>query len=297
MRIRLLSIAVLATVSVTETQAQGMVSANSSAGFDTAQITNNQNTYSGCYTTWDPITSTFKTTCSPFPQGAAAQTKFNFREQKASASANVTTPSLLHVNAATSSQATTFDKLRSSSSASFSDSLTFDIAGHKGETVLVFARYSVQGTALSTSAAGNWSDSASGSAGLSLSFGMNSSYLNGWTSPGYNGGFLDPNQTQSPYRIFAVTAGTQQSFNVGLSAACNAQSFSGAVGCSVDATFRFLGISAVALTDGTEIKDFSVRSSSGYDYVNPSAVPEPQTYLMLILGIGCLVTRRRLGRN
>lgn len=297
MRIRLLSIAVLATVSVTGSQAQGIVSASSSAGFDAAQLTNNQSFSSGCYTDWDPVTSTFQTTCEPFPQNAAVQTKFNFREQKASAYASANTPSILHVSASTSSQAPTYDKLRSTSSAAFGEILTFDVPGHQGETVLIFAHYSVQGAALSTKSDSTWSDIASGSAGLNLSFGLNSTYIGGSSSPGYNDGFLDPNQAQSSYRIFAITAGRHQFFSVGLTAACNAQSFSGAVGCSVDATFRFLGISAVALTDGTEIKDFSVRSSSGYDYVNPSAVPEPQTYLMFVLGIGCLVARRRLGRN
>lgn len=294
MKIRLISLAVLSAVSASTAVAQNSVSANSSAGFDTAQISNSQNFNGQCTWVWDPITSTSQNICSAASsQSAAAQTNFNFREQKASASADIASPSYLHARAEASSEQPTFDKLHSRSSVGFNDQLTFDVAGHKGESVLVFMRYSVEGTGLSARTGWSMSDVASGNAYASFGLGMSSSFASGGTSNGGTWGYLAPGYTQSPYKIFSVTAGTQQSFSVSLSASCDAQSLVGAVSCSVDSTFRFLGISALALTDGTEIKDFSVKSLSGYDYLNPSAVPEPQTYLMLMLGLSALLARRK----
>lgn len=249
-------------------------SANSSSGFASAQLSDSQS--SSHY--WDPSAGQYVAE----QKDVKAETKFNFRGQRADANASSTALAKLKASALVASTNAPFDELRSNSSASFSDGLTFDVAGMTGQNILVFMRAEAKGIASSSGAA-------NGSSYFSVSLGSGSTSSSGWSGSGWNSGFLNPNETQRPYRIAMVKVGQVQSLGMSLSSSCSLASFNQGGSCSIDATASFLGIEALATLSGDEITNFTIKSTSGINYLSPTAVvPEPTSYALMLLGLGLI---------
>ncbi len=194
-------------------------------------------------------------------------------------------PSLISTAASASSAEPPISILRATAGASFNDVLTFSANGYQQETVLVIMKYNISGAG-TTSGDGNQTY---GSASLGISLGGGYANQSGYVQPGYTNGYLSSGYQYSPYKIFAVTLGSQQNFNISLSATCQMNSVLGGGACSDSATFRYGGIAGLSQLNGTEITNYSVKSLSGYDYVNAVApVPEPETYAMMLAGL-CLI--------
>lgn len=294
MKYRLLALSLCCLGHYSNAVAQNSVTATASSGFDTAQLRKTES-FSG-QSSWviDPITGNY----GPRPQysaassqAASASTEFDFRGQSANASTTVNGPSLITAAASVSSASLPLSPLRASASANFSDSLTFSANGFQQETVLVFMKYGITGTG--TTSAGSFSSQISGSSNLNLSLGGGNASEYGSVSSNsgssYTSGYLSSGYQYSPYKIFAVTLGSDQSFNISLSASCQMNSVLGGGACSDSATFKYGGIAGLAQLNGTEITNYSVKSLSGYDYVNAVApVPEPETYAMMLAGL-CLI--------
>lgn len=274
----------IVALATTNSFAANSVNASASAGFQSAQLTNSQGFSAGCM--YPPPTYQPVCTSNP-PQAAAAISDFNFRGQAAKASAQVAGPGLLHASASVNSALPPFDTLRASSTATFQDGLTFNAAGLAGQSVLVFMKYSISGTGSVTQV--GYESGTYGYAWLNMALASNYSYNSAYAGPGYASDFFNPGFKYSGYKVFSAVLGTEQNLRLELAAACQGMSFTGGFGCATDASFSYLGISALALPNGTEITNFSVTSTSGFDYVNATTpVPEPATYLMLLIGLSAL---------
>ena len=284
----LFAIAVSALASTTS-HATNSVSTTASAGFQSAQLTDTKN-YAGTCTYPAP---TYQPVCTASPQqSSSAASDFNFRGQAASASAHVDGPQLLHTSAAVSSSSPPFDTLRSSANASFNDELTFNAAGLTGQSVLVFIKYSLVGTG--SVARDNSAYNPAASNYLSISLGGNSSFEGGYAYAFGKSGFLSPSYSYSGYKVFSALVGTQQSIGFSINSSCEGMAMTGGFTCATNTTFSYLGISGLALPNGTEVASFSVTSKSGFDYVNASApVPEPASGLMLLAGISAIGALRQ----
>jgi hypothetical protein len=271
-------------LAATSSFASNNVTATGSAGFQTAQLTNSEG-FAGACTYPAP---TYQPVCTASPQQSAiAESDFNFRGQTAKASAEVAGPGLLRASASVSSASPPLDTLSASSRASFNDELTFNAAGLTGQSVLVFLNYSISGTGSFTQDA--YQSGSYGNAYLSLSLAGNQSVTNAYAGSGYTSGFFNPDFQYSGYRVFSAVLGTAQNLGISVNASCVGGASVGGFGCATDASFSFLGVSGLALPDGTEITNFAVNSSSGFDYANALApVPEPATYLMLLFGLSAL---------
>ena len=289
------SLNLIATAAValftTNSFASNGVSATASAGFQSAQLTDAEG-FAGTCTYPAP---TYQPVCTSSPQqSAAAVSDFNFRGQAANASAQVAGPGLLHASASVSSASPPFDTLKASGTASFNDELTFNATGLAGQSVLVFMKYSISGTGLATQ--DQYTSGTYGQGYSSIYLASNSSYTYSYAAPGYTDGFFVPGFAYSGYKVFSAVLGKKQDLSLSVTASCQGMSSAGGFGCATDASFSHLGISALALPNGTEITNFSVTSISGFDYVNATApIPEPKTYLMFLAGIAALGAVRMAG--
>ena len=270
--------------------------ASAYSGFDTAQVGQFvKNTNQAEMIGFDPIT--YLPIYSTPGTGLTASTSnnFNFRGQQASASATVNGPSL-SVSSTASTTTQPYDLLRSSSAAEFDDQITLNVQGHTGETVLVFMRYSITGSGTATQ--DNYSPNVNtyGTSDLRLSLGTGHAYSSGLVNSTFASGYLSPTYQFTPYRIFAAKVGDGLWFHASLSSSCQAGSFVGGASCENSATFKYEGIVGVASLSGTDLTNYSVTSSSGFDYVSGvMPVPEPAVYAMLLAGMGLMgaIARRR----
>ncbi|MDO9278257.1 MAG: PEP-CTERM sorting domain-containing protein [Polaromonas sp.] len=292
MKYRLLTLSLCCLGHYSNAVAQNSVTATASSGFDTAQLRKTESFYATYSRVVDPITGIVSyPNNAASSQAASASTQFDFRGQTANASTTVNGPSLMTAAASVSSSSLPLSPLRASADASFSDLLTFSANGFQQDTVLVFMKYGITGTG--TTSASSFSSQISGSSNLRLSLGGGyaSEYGSVSSNSGssYTSGYLSSGYQYSPYKIFAVTLGSDQNFNISLSASCQMNSVLGGGACSDSATFTYGGIAGLAQLNGTEITNYSVKSLSGYDYVNAVApVPEPETYAMMLAGL-CLI--------